>query len=332
MSGSPRWWPGGQAGTTVHLLGRQWQVPGVTVFSFVNSAALVLVALLAPLLGALADFSGPQAPLPGHRLAAGGPVPPGWISFFGAGDLLVVSLLFMLSNLGFAGGSVFYDAFLPEVSRPGTEGRSPGLGYAAGYLGGGLLLVLIFVLKTLWPGFDFRWSFALTSLWWLVFALPTFLWLPRREPRRAPRRRAGGLPEDRLPACGTQRAAHAAAAHPALVPAGLPGLRHGHRDRDPPDLDLRGGGAGHAAAAADPVLPGDPGHGPGGAMLFGWLADRFSNRRSLALALGVWVVVLVWAWFLGLVFSAPSGSSGCWASWRGWRWAAARACHAACSP
>jgi len=293
---------GGEAGTLFHVFGREWRVPGVTVFSFVNSAALVLVALAAPVLGALADFSGRKR----RYLAVAwllGVCSTGWISFFGPGDLLVVSLLFILSNLGFAGGSVFYDAFLPEVSTPATAGRISGLGYAAGYLGGGLLLVLVFVLKTVWPGFDFRWSFALTSLWWLVFALPTFLWLPRREPRP---RRAGDL--GGYLKIGFRRVWHSLKHMRRLHTLRwflLAYLIYGTGIETVIRLTSIFGAVELGMQQQQLILFFLVIQGTAlvGAVFFGWLADRFSNRRSLAIALLVWVAVLVWAWYLGLLWT-----------------------------
>ncbi|MCA9782982.1 MAG: MFS transporter [Candidatus Cloacimonetes bacterium] len=293
---------GGEAGTVFHLFGRTVTVPGVTVFSFVNSIALVLVAVASPLLGALADFSGRKR----RYLAIAwmmGVLSTGWISFFGAGDLLIVSVLFILSNLGFAGGSVFYDAFLPEVSERGTEGRVSGLGYAAGYLGGGLLLVLIFVLKSQWPQFDFRWSFALTSLWWLIFAIPTFLWLPRKEPRP---RRAGEL--GGYLKIGFRRVWHSLKHMRRLHTLRwflLAYLIYGTGIETVIRLTSIFGAVELGMQQQQLVLFFLVIQGTAlvGAMLFGWLADRFSNRRSLAISLSVWVLVLVWAWFLGVIWT-----------------------------
>ncbi len=294
---------GGEAGTRFELFGRAFQVPGVTIFSFVNSAALVLVALAAPVLGALADYSGRKRRYLAYAWLLGA-LSTGWLSFFsGPEDLLWVGLLFVISNLGFSGGSVFYDAFLPEVCEPGSEGRVSGAGYAAGYLGGGLLLVVIFAVKGIWPGFDFRWSFAMTSLWWLLFALPTFLWLPKREPRPQRAGELGGYLK-----IGFRRVARSLKHMKRLATLRwflLAYLVYGTGIETVIRLTSIFGAVELGMEQEQLILYFLVIQGTAliGAMVFGWLADRASNRRALVIALVVWVLVLVWAWFLGLFFS-----------------------------
>jgi UMF1 family MFS transporter len=99
----------------------------------------------------------------------------------GKDTFLLGSLIFAVGNLGFAGGNIFYEALLPQVARPNDIDRVSARGYALGYLGGGLLLI-INVLWILWPGwfwmpdreFALRASFVSVAVWWFVFALPLF--------------------------------------------------------------------------------------------------------------------------------------------------------------
>jgi len=102
----------------------------------------------------------------------------------GRGDLLAGSLLFVLANIGFAGGNSLYNGFLPEISNESNVGRISGFGYALGYAGG--LLALLASLPLLQGGFgpdnemSFRSSFLLTAAWFALFSLPIFLWLRER--------------------------------------------------------------------------------------------------------------------------------------------------------
>jgi UMF1 family MFS transporter len=91
------------------------------------------------------------------------------------------SLIFALGNLGFAGGNIFYEALLPHVAQPDDIDRVSARGYALGYLGGGLLLIInaLWLFRPDWfwmPDREFALgaSFVSVAVWWLVFALPCF--------------------------------------------------------------------------------------------------------------------------------------------------------------
>jgi len=217
----------------------------------------------------------------------------------GPGDLLLASALFVASHIGFAAGGVFYDAFLPEVSPPGMEGRVSGLGYAAGYLGGGLLLVVVLVLKRTVPGFEWTHSFALTGLWWLLFALPTMFWL-RDTPAALPAGRLGGYLK-----IGFRRVRRTLAQFREL----------GTLERFLLAYLIYGTGIESVIRLASIFGAQELGMDQGelvlfflviqgtalaGAMGFGWLADRWSNRPALLASLSIWVLTLLWAWSLGV--------------------------------
>jgi UMF1 family MFS transporter len=167
-------------------------------YGVTTTVALALVAVLSPLLGALAD----RAPLK-KKLLAGfmllGVAATAAMPAIGRGDWLLASVLFAIGNIGVAGSFVFYDALLPHVARPHEIDRISTAGYALGYLGGGLLLA-VNIAWILAPGtFGFsgadaavRASFVSVAVWWLVFSLPLLRRVP--EPpvslRSAPRGRA----------------------------------------------------------------------------------------------------------------------------------------------
>jgi UMF1 family MFS transporter len=124
--------------------------------------------------------------------------------FIERGQWLLALVLFVLANVGANGSFVFYDALLPHVAEPDEMDRVSTAGYALGYVGGGLLLLvsLLMIKQPAWFGLPHgpgltgaqatlpaRLSFLLTGLWWIVFSIPLF----RRvgEPAPTPRR-----PED----------------------------------------------------------------------------------------------------------------------------------------
>lgn len=159
-----------------------------------NSAASLVVVLCAPLLGAIADHLDRRK---GFLLlfAALGIVMTGALPFVAAGDWQLAALCYGLAMLGFSGGNLFYDALLLGIARPAQLDRVSALGFALGYLGGGLLFALnvLMVLHPDWFGLPdkataVRVSFLSVALWWAVFSVPLFLLV--REPRAAERVRA----------------------------------------------------------------------------------------------------------------------------------------------
>ena len=150
--------------------------------------SMALVAFLAPLFGAAADFAGRKKLFLG--LCAGTAIVfTACLRFVGPGDVALGMGLFILANVGYEGAHVFYNGFLPELASDREMGRISGYGWAVGYLGG--LLALVLSLPLTRGGFGpegidaYRWTFPLVALFYLVFALPIFLVLKERAPRRA---------------------------------------------------------------------------------------------------------------------------------------------------
>ncbi len=146
-----------------------------------TAVALGLVAVTAPVLGALADFLAWR-----KRLMAGfvlfGVLVTASMYFIQDGNWMLAVVLFGLGNFAVATSFVFYDSFLPHIARGNELDRVSTAGYALGYLGSGLLLVAFL------PGIreDFadasRLAFVGVAVWWGVFSLPLFLRIP--EPPR----------------------------------------------------------------------------------------------------------------------------------------------------
>jgi len=111
----------------------------------------------------------------------------GLLYFVHEGDYWEGAIFFILANIGFAGGNVYYNAFLPEISTEQNIGRISGLGWGLGYIGGGALLALnlIMLKQPGWLGFPNGFftvqdCFLSVALWWLIFSIPTFLFLKER--------------------------------------------------------------------------------------------------------------------------------------------------------
>jgi UMF1 family MFS transporter len=142
------------------------------------SVALFLVAIISPILGTISDLRRGKKPM--LAVSAGvGIVGTGLLVLVGSGDWLLASIFFVVGRIGFGASLVFYDALLPHVAREEDQNRVSSLGYAFGYLGGGILLavnaVMIIVLGDI-PGS--RWSFLSVAVWWAVFSIPVLRRVP----------------------------------------------------------------------------------------------------------------------------------------------------------
>ena len=154
---------------------------------FGNSIAGLMVALMAPAMGAIADKGSCRKK---------------FLIFFTYLGVLMTASLFLVQKgqwagaifiyaagiIGFSGAIIFYDALLPTVSEESDIDYISGLGYAVGYLGGGILF-LFNVLMTLMPhrfglsdaGQAVRISFLSVALWWGLFSIFTFVWVPEEK-------------------------------------------------------------------------------------------------------------------------------------------------------
>ncbi|BBD08670.1 MFS transporter [Desulfovibrio ferrophilus] len=169
-------------------------VAGVTfsaasLWGYLISACALAVFILAPLLGAVADHSGFRRRFL-MTFCIMGSIASVLLLTTGPGLVWWTMALFFVAQVGFVGGNVFYDAFLPHVAAPGDMDRVSGRGFAYGYLGGGLqfALSLGLIAGHAQLGLDkdlaARLAMAFAGVWWGGFALLTFRGL--REPAGAP--------------------------------------------------------------------------------------------------------------------------------------------------
>jgi len=149
-------------------------------FGLLTTVSIATVAVISPLLGAIADHSGVKKRLLGTFLVIG-VAACGAMVFIGEGDIRLASALFFIGNVGVSASLVFYDSLLPHIARHEDTDRVSAAGYALGYLGGGVLLLinLAWILQPAAFGFSgtvpaIRASFLSVAVWWAVFSLPLF--------------------------------------------------------------------------------------------------------------------------------------------------------------
>src|SRR5262245_57877879 len=158
-------------------------------FAWTTTIAGSIVAVLGPVLGALAAYHAMKKPLLALFLLIG-VVTTLLMATIAQGAWLYAATLFLVANVGIAASFVFYDSLLPHIAAPEEMDRVSTGAYAIGYLGGGVLLVvnLAWILSPTTFGLAdsvaaIRLSFVSVAVWWLVFSLPLFFRVP--EPRPA---------------------------------------------------------------------------------------------------------------------------------------------------
>lgn len=289
---------------------RQYWSQGVDVtqttfrLGLANGTAGLIIALLAPVLGAVADKGG-------HRKrfliawAFLGIAATTGLYFVGQGQWAAAAVLFTLGTLGFNGGLVFMDSLLLDVATPAQYDRVSALGYALGYLGGGILFAvnLMMVVKPAWFGLAsaaqaVQVSFLTVAAWWFVFLLPLAFFVQER---------VGGVRAGAL----------------AAVAAGLRELRGtlthvlAYRSMfaflvaywlyiDGVNTIIKmaidyGMALGFDSKALLGALLLVQFVAFPAALLFGRLGERFGARRSVLVGLVVYTAVSVWAYFLDTV-------------------------------
>ena len=157
------------------------------VIGSVNSLIGLLIAISAPILGALADAGNTKKKFL-FIFASLGILATGYLFFIPESSWKLAVVFYGLGVIGFSGGNIFYDALIVSVSSPDERNRTSSLGFSLGYLGGGILF-LVNVLMYLYPQWfglsgpadAVLWSFMSVAIWWLIFSLPLLLYVKEKD-------------------------------------------------------------------------------------------------------------------------------------------------------
>jgi UMF1 family MFS transporter len=273
-------------------------------FAFGTSFMVILVGLLGPWLGALADYKGRKKAFMGAFLA-GGAVLTAALFFVGRGQWVLALSLFGLASVAVTSTLAFYNALLPGIARPDEVDRVSTAGFALGYLGGGALFALNLWMMASPTTFGlssvpeaFRVSAVMVAAWWVFFSIPLFRHVREPRPRLDPGEPAGDsasrIALRRLAATFRELRTHRDAAW--LLAAFLVYndgvntiIRMGTTFGD--EIGLPTGQV--LAAVLMIQFVGIP-----FSFAFGLLADRIGAKRSIYLALSVYTVLTVLAYGL----------------------------------
>lgn len=145
---------------------------GNKLYGFAVSAAALVVAVLAPILGAIGDFSGMKKKLFAGFLVLG-LVFTAVMAAFEDWRLMLVGFIF--SRIGFSGSCLFYDSFLTDVTTPERMDRVSSWGYAMGYIGGSTIPFIISIAVMLLMNqsvLSYKIAIMIVVVWWAVFSIP----------------------------------------------------------------------------------------------------------------------------------------------------------------
>ncbi|MBE5785553.1 MAG: MFS transporter [Clostridiales bacterium] len=145
---------------------------GDKLYGFAVSAANLVIALLAPMLGAIGDFRGMKKKLFTAFLVIG-LVFTAVMAIFDSWELMLIG--YVISHIGFSGSCLFYDSFLTDVTTPERMDKVSAYGYAMGYIGGSTIPFIISIAILLLMGqsvLSYKISILIVVIWWAVFSLP----------------------------------------------------------------------------------------------------------------------------------------------------------------
>jgi UMF1 family MFS transporter len=295
---------GGPDGTMVLGI----RIPGATMFTLFVSFSMVLIAIASPILGALSDLGRLKKRMLAIHLCLG-LVATASLYFIGKGAWLWGGILFVIGQFGFAGGNVFYNAMLYDVADEEDFGKVSGLGWAWGYIGGGLLLAINLVMLQFPQAiglpkgfFTVQDCFLSVAIWWGIFSIPIFRAIPGKsgETPRALRDQLHGAIENLKQVPGRLRALphftrffvayllYNDGIETVIVMASIFGSQELHMT----SADLIQFFLMVQFIAFF------------GALVFGWLADKLGNRTTILISLVGWILILFWGWKLG-IFGDP---------------------------
>lgn len=163
-------------GDMVEFFGFSFQ--NTELYSYVISLSFLIVAIISPILSGIADYSDNKKRFLQFFCYLGSLACMSFY-FFDVNHLEISMLSVLLASIGFWGSLVFYNAYLPEIAEPEHHDKISAKGYALGYLGSSILLIIILAL-IMNKVINAQLSFIIVGLWWIGFSQYTYAKLPNK--------------------------------------------------------------------------------------------------------------------------------------------------------
>ncbi|HVZ95650.1 MAG TPA: MFS transporter [Chitinophagaceae bacterium] len=183
----PSYYEAVTSGKTVKYLGRNFTEP-TALYDYAVAFSFLIVACFSPLLSSIADAFGNKKRFMQFFCYLGS-VSCCAMYWFAPDDPQLGISLFIIASIGFGASLVFYNAYLPEIAAEKDQDSVSARGFAFGYIGSVILLIicLVMISRPSWFGIAdetkaSQISFLLTGLWWMGFAQFTFSVLPKSMP------------------------------------------------------------------------------------------------------------------------------------------------------
>lgn len=172
--------------TQVSFFGRYYE--NTALYSYALSLSFLLVALISPILSGIADYNGSKKRFM-QTFCFIGSVSCSALFFFNRTNIEFGILAFMMGTIGWAGSLVFYNSYLPEIATEEEQDKVSAKGFALGYVGSSLLLILNLIIILFPASFGIpkesslpaRIAFLAVGIWWFGFAQYTFYFLPKNK-------------------------------------------------------------------------------------------------------------------------------------------------------
>ncbi len=171
--------------TTVTFLGRQFE--NTALYNYAIAIAMLIVAFMSPLLSSIADYRGNKKKILNFFLTMGS-IACAFLYFFDGSTLQLGLVSMIIACVGFWGGQVFYNSFLPEIASVEDRDRVSARGFAYGYVGSVILQLICFVFVLMHDKFGItegkgsQISFLLVGIWWWAFGQYSLRRLPKSVP------------------------------------------------------------------------------------------------------------------------------------------------------
>ena len=153
---------------------------GTRLWGISVGIAAILVAIVSPVLGSIADITRSKKTFL-LIFTAVSIIATALLFFVGPGDVFIGMFFFILAEIGYRAAQVFYDALLTDVSTPETIGLVSGKGWAVGMIGGIVALLVVLVPIQLLGNSTIPYAFLITAAFYLFSSIPTFLWVRERH-------------------------------------------------------------------------------------------------------------------------------------------------------